>query len=420
MTAILDLNKNKLLFRISNRVASEYSEYRSTPCINSLGSQVAMINKEEMQAMKSTPAPAQRKKPQTASSEAFPALSATSAPSNPPQWIKISKSKEKQKPIKPDPPSPREPSFNPVADFPGLPVNKAKPKKQGNSQPTKNTFTQQPIKTTPNPFAVTEAKPAKKEKKKNNSKKENIISEPMAPLVQVNGLDKKYARDFSLTEANLNNNNEVVDRKIKTIETVPAVVNTEKNRNTGNGDFSLATKEFPSLNPKAKNSPIAQPKEYPRENKKIPNGNAPPGFKPRPACDGMMFTNSSGQTFPAPVHTYIPPPDFEQRNHSLVKKFALALGGAAAVDNFKVASRAFRDSIISAQEFYEHCKNAMGPQLESVFPDLVALLPDIAKQQELVVGRDLDLDICPTCGQVVSPNDRIAHDTAHWPALAPR
>lgn len=382
-----------------------------------------MINKEDMQAMKSNPAPAQRKRPQTASSEAFPALSSTSAPSNPPQWITVSKSKEKQKTIKPDPPPPREPTFNPVANFPGLPVNKTKPKKQPTPQPAKNPFAQ-PIKTSPNPFAVTEAKSKKEKKKSNGAKKENIISEPTAPLVQVNGLDKKYARDPSLTEANLNNNNEVVDRKIKTIETVSAAAAPEKNRNTGNGDFSLAAKEFPSLNPKAKNQPIIQNVkiEYPRENKKIPNGNvnAPPGFKSRPACDGMMFTNSTGQTFSAPVHTYIPPPDFEARNRSLVKKFALALGGAAAVENFKVASRAFRDSVISAQEFYEHCENAMGSELDSVFSDLVALLPDIAKQQELVVGRNLDLEICPTCGQVVAPNDRIAHDSAHWPPLAPR
>lgn len=384
-----------------------------------------MINKEEMQAMKSNAAPAQRKKPQTASSEAFPALSSSAAPATPPQWITVSKSKEKPKINKPDPSPPREATFNPVADFPGLPANKAKPKKQPTPAPQlpKNHFTPQPIKSTPNPFAVTETKQSKKEKKKNISKKENIISEPTAPLVQVNGLDKKYARDPSLTEANLNNNNEVVDRKIKTIETVPAAsTNTEKIRNTGNGDFTLASKEFPSLNPRAKNQPIPQAKiEYPRENKKM-NGNvsAPPGFKSRPACDGMMFTNSSGQTFPAPVHSYIPPPEFEQRNRTLVKKFAVALGGAAAVENFKVASRAFRDSIISAQEFYEHCKNAMGVQLDEVFPDLVALLPDIGKQQELVVGRDLNLEICPTCGQVVAPEDRIAHDTAHWPPLAPR
>lgn len=384
-----------------------------------------MINKEEMQAMKSNPAPAQRKKPQTASAEAFPALSSSSTPSNPPQWITISKSKEKQKPIKPDPTPPRDQAFNQGADFPGLPFNKTKPKKQTTPQPIKSPFAQ-PIKTAPNPFVVPETK-SKKDKKKSISKKENMIEEPTAPLVQVNGLDKKYARDHSLTEANLNNNNEVVDRKIKTIDTVPAAVAPEKNKNTGNGNFSLAAKEFPSLNPKAKNQPIPNAKiEYPRENKKIPNGNAskasnaPPGFKQRPACDGMTFTNSSGQTFPAPVHAYIPPPNFEARNRTLVKKFAIALGGAAAVDNFKVASRAFRDSSISSEEFYEHCKNAMGAQLDTVFSDLVALLPDIAKQQELVVGRNLNLEICPTCGQVVDPNDSIAHDSAHWPPLAPR
>lgn len=369
--------------------------------IDNVTLQVAMINSQEMQSMKHSQSTNQQHKKPPMTSEAFPALSSTSTPSAPPQWITVSKPKEKQKANRPEPPpKPREPAFNPVADFPTLPANKAKPKKP-NPQPQ----------TTPAPGPPDTTK-TKKEKKKQNSKKENIAEVPL-----VNGIDKKYVRDPSFNDVNLNNNE--IDRKIKTIETAAAV---EKNRNTGNGDFSLASKDYPPLNPKSMNAKSEPPVcNFPNKKfDKLSNGSAPPGMKSRPACDGMMFTNSSGQTFPAPVHAYIPPPDFEQRNRALVKKFTQALGSTEAVDDFKVASRAFRDGIITADEFYEHCKAAMGKKLDDVFPDLVALLPDIAKQQELVVGRSVGLDVCSTCGQLVTNADSIAHDTAHWPPLAPR
>lgn len=344
--------------------------------------------------------------------EAFPALSSSSEPAAPPQWIAISKSKAKQKPVKLDPPpQPRELAYNPVADFPNLPVN-TKPKKKS------------PQPAPPSPPAQLEIKPTKKEKKKLNqiAKKENALVD--VPIV--NGLDKKYARDPSFTDVNISNNIDI-DRKIKTIETVPeAALAQEKHRN-GKGDFALASKDYPPLNPKSANAKS----EPSKPSKKMQNGSpasglvppgfGPPGFKARPACNGMTFTNSSGQTFSAPVHAYITPPDFERRNRELVKKFTVALGGPEAVEEFKVASRAFREGIIGANEFYEHCRNAMGSQTDDVFPDLVALLPDIAKQQELMVGRNLPgLDVCATCGQLIPLADFAAHRAAHWPPLASR
>lgn len=380
--------------------------------------QVTLINSQEMQALKNNQSSAQPKKATKHSSEAFPALSSASAPATPPQWITVSKSKEKPKPVqKPDlPPQPREINFNPVADFPTLPTNNNKPKTRKTITIQTQPHVQQP------PPQNAEPKSTKKEKKKQNSKKENYVEAPL-----VNGLDKKYSRDPSFNEVNLNNNAQVTerDRKIKTIDTTPtATIDSEKNRNGGNGDFALATKEYPPLNPKSDSrdhAPLQVRSMNSAPAKRISNGSVPPGFKPRPACDGMTFTNSAGQTFPAPVHKYIPPPDFENRNRALVKKFVTALGDPDRVEDFKVASRAFRDSVISADEFYHHCLTALGSQFEDVFPDMVALLPDIGKQQELVVGRNVSmLEVCTVCGQLLTASDRIAHDTAHWPPLAPR
>lgn len=347
-----------------------------------------------MQALKSNHVQTHHKKAPL-SSEAFPALSSTSAPVAPPQWITISKTKEKQKPTKSETPQkPKEPAFNPVADFPTLPSNLTKSKSKKQAQPT------------PSPPQNNEnTKLSKKEKKKQNSKKENILD-----TYNVNGTNDKKLLKESYASVNANNNNHTEeDKKVKTVNSM--VNDTEKNRNAGNGDFSLASKDYPPLNSRSDNSLPA---------KNMANGSVPPGFKPRPACDGMMFTNSAGQTFTAPLHTYIPPPNFEHRNRALVKQFAVALGGAAAVEEFKVASRAFRDSSISAEQFHRHCRKALGAEFDAVFPELVALLPDIAKQQELMVGRNEELHMCTTCGQLLAPDDRAAHNTQHWPPLAPR
>ncbi|XP_026317809.1 E3 ubiquitin-protein ligase ZNF598 [Hyposmocoma kahamanoa] len=381
---------------------------------------VTLINTQEMQALKNNNSANSQPKKVPLNVEAFPALSSSSTPSAPPQWIKVSKSKDKSKPARPEPPPPpREPAFNQVADFPTLPVNsKPKPKKAPQQPIVQPTHQHQPI---PPP----ETKLTKKEKRKqNNIKKEN--SEP-TNVTYVNGITEKFTKQQmkeAYNAAMMNDSPNIeIDTKIKTIVETPSAVNADKKRNGGNGDFSFTSKDYPPL---SKNSIAASSKSanaLPRSAKEVlscmPNGNTPPGFKSRPACDGMTFTNSAGQTFPAPVHTYIPPPDFEQRNRALVKKFAAALGGAAAVEDFKVASRAFRDSIISAEEFREHCAAAMGPKLDEVLPELVALLPDIAKQQELVVGRPLpELCPCAICGQLLAPTDVGAHDSAHWPPLA--
>ncbi|XP_063897226.1 E3 ubiquitin-protein ligase ZNF598-like [Helicoverpa armigera] len=361
---------------------------------------VALINSQEMQALKSNHVQNHHKKAPL-SSEAFPALSATAAPVAPPQWITVSKPKEKQKPARSEPPpQPREPSFNPVADFPTLPVNltkskskKQQPQPQPQPPPTQNTNDN--------------TKLSKKEKKKQNSKKENLLD-----TYHVNGTnDKKLLRESYASVNATNNNQTVEDKKVKTVDTT-APVNNEKNRNGGNGDFSLAAKDYPPLNSRSDNS---------LPTKKMVNGSVPPGFKARPSCDGMTFTNSAGQTFSAPLHTYIPPPNFEHRNRALVKKFSVALGSDAAVEDFKVASRAFRDGGISAEQFVSHCGAALGGAWEGVFCELVALLPDIGKQQELVRERGAaGLAVCGTCGQLLAPPDAAAHDAAHWPPLAPR
>lgn len=52
-----------------------------------------------------------------------------------------------------------------------------------------------------------------------------------------------------------------------------------------------------------------------------------------------------------------------------------------AMNEFKLISQMFREDAYGAIPYYEHCKLALGDQFAEVFPELLALLPDIGKQE---------------------------------------
>ena len=54
---------------------------------------------------------------------------------------------------------------------------------------------------------------------------------------------------------------------------------------------------------------------------------------------------------------------------------------APAVDEFRNVSKLFRSGLCNARAYYEHCEAVLGDRFESIFPELLALLPDINKQQ---------------------------------------
>lgn len=51
------------------------------------------------------------------------------------------------------------------------------------------------------------------------------------------------------------------------------------------------------------------------------------------------------------------------------------------MNEFKIISQMFRENAYSAVPYYDHCKAALGERFTEVFPELLALLPDIGKQQ---------------------------------------
>lgn len=61
-----------------------------------------------------------------------------------------------------------------------------------------------------------------------------------------------------------------------------------------------------------------------------------------------------------------------------------------AVDEFRNISKMFRSGACNARAYYEHCEIVLGERFESIFPELLVLLPDIGKQQ---VGRVINCQI---------------------------
>lgn len=63
------------------------------------------------------------------------------------------------------------------------------------------------------------------------------------------------------------------------------------------------------------------------------------------------------------------------------------------VDEFSNISKLFRRNKCNARAYYEHCEAVLGERFESIFPELLALLPDINKQQvqEKIANSKFDL-----------------------------
>ncbi|XP_046413290.1 E3 ubiquitin-protein ligase ZNF598 [Neodiprion fabricii] len=163
----------------------------------------------------------------------------------------------------------------------------------------------------------------------------------------------------------------------------------------------------------------------------------PPGFfvtlnsVQRPQSNGLTFTNSSGQSYSIlpnndkqqdKHYEYVPPPDFSKRNKNLVAKVSEELGVSEAIEEFRYLSGLFRQGTCNAQDYYSRCRDSMGMSaFGTIFPELLVLLPDISKQQELFKihkkesGSKLKgLDACATCAQVVkSGSDLRAHLSSH-------
>ena len=177
----------------------------------------------------------------------------------------------------------------------------------------------------------------------------------------------------------------------------------------------------------------------------------------------VTFTSSSGRHFPLPVeatppldtsYTFLQPPEFAVRNQGLITTITdLLCDQQNQFAQFRTVSARFRSGAIDPAEYYDKCMDIMGHDcFHAVFPELLVLLPDIEKQQDLLkvhfISHYLKIHfnyiicwswkvhrmetrsqvnepyvICATCNQVLSPSDLKHHLASHnlethFPALS--
>uniref|UniRef100_A0A182WJ08 RING-type E3 ubiquitin transferase n=1 Tax=Anopheles minimus TaxID=112268 RepID=A0A182WJ08_9DIPT len=151
-------------------------------------------------------------------------------------------------------------------------------------------------------------------------------------------------------------------------------------------------------------------------------------------ANSMTFTNSTGESYNIlPTHSYVSPSNASKRNQVLVTHFQKALKNQDALMEFRTISQMFRDGQYEASAYYDHCKIALGDRFNEIFPELIALLPTIAKQQELYLVFCQDeknrpkssakakssanaskLEVCHVCKQVLIQHDLTEHYQTHY------
>ncbi|XP_012661306.1 E3 ubiquitin-protein ligase ZNF598 isoform X2 [Otolemur garnettii] len=185
-----------------------------------------------------------------------------------------------------------------------------------------------------------------------------------------------------------------------------------------------------------------------------PPGLAPPVSKPPPGFSGLLPSPHTA-CVPSPTNTtkaprlppipraYLVPENFRERNLQLIQSIKDFLqSDEACFSKFKSHSGEFRQGVISAAQYYKSCRDLLGENFQKIFNELLVLLPDTAKQQELLSAHTdfrsrekppstkskknkksawqtdtrqvgLDCCVCPTCQQVLAHGDVSSHQALH-------
>merc|ERR1712150_194194 len=123
---------------------------------------------------------------------------------------------------------------------------------------------------------------------------------------------------------------------------------------------------------------------------------------------------------------YIPPKNFSSRNSELLKLITNIMGGSKSSKflAFKTLSSQFRSGAVSCDSYHKQCMELVDTTtFEHFFPELLCLLPDIQKQEELLqvhmaqtakTFRSLASTIkCPQCKQILKLIDEEEHAEFH-------
>lgn len=364
------------------------------------------------------------------SSEAFPALS-TAAPVPEPRWVQAKSKKSENKVNKVAPAPVLAP--NTSSDFPSL----SKSGKSEKKMTKKTSSVTVPVGS--NNINIVNEKDLKHNKK-------NIKNSTDAKSSTTKSASASKVNEASLESSESKSKNKKKKPKATMSEkTTSASTNNNKTENSHvpadadaiNGIVKKRSElKIDSLDSGDSQSTI-KPEDFPALGTKNPppgfNVKPPPGFNnltPNSNCvsNDLTFTNSTGRSYSIrPITKYHQPENFSRRNRDLIEKFMSILNNNEVIREFKNYSELFRNGTLPASKYYQHCKCILGGDFEDVFPELLVLLPDIEKQQELYKVHVAEsgcknLLVCDVCKQVVLKTELGSHNTYHnmndeFPAL---
>ncbi|XP_064317445.1 E3 ubiquitin-protein ligase ZNF598 isoform X1 [Phalacrocorax carbo] len=174
----------------------------------------------------------------------------------------------------------------------------------------------------------------------------------------------------------------------------------------------------------------------------VPVSKPPPGFAVIPSTNLSEPVTTSLKEPKSRHGSYLIPENFQQRNIQLIQSIKEFLqSDESKFNKFKTHSGQFRQGLISAAQYYKSCRELLGDNFKKIFNELLVLLPDTVKQQELLSAHndfrikekqssnkskknkknawqtdsnsDLDCCICPTCKQVLTQQDVVTHKALH-------
>ncbi|NWZ73458.1 ZN598 ligase, partial [Acrocephalus arundinaceus] len=212
----------------------------------------------------------------------------------------------------------------------------------------------------------------------------------------------------------------------------------------------LPQEDFPALGssgsarmppPPGFNSVVLLKNPPPPPGLSVPVSKPPPGFAVIPSST-ISEPVTTALKEPKSCHgSYLIPENFQQRNIQLIQSIKEFLqSDESKFNKFKTHSGQFRQGLISAAQYYKSCRELLGENFKKIFKELLVLLPDTAKQQELLSAHndfrikekqssnkpkknkknvwqtdspELDCYICPTCRQVLTQQDVVTHKALH-------
>uniref|UniRef100_A0A336KX30 RING-type E3 ubiquitin transferase n=1 Tax=Culicoides sonorensis TaxID=179676 RepID=A0A336KX30_CULSO len=120
---------------------------------------------------------------------------------------------------------------------------------------------------------------------------------------------------------------------------------------------------------------------------------------------------------------YIHPPNEEQRNKDLKKKLSTILRDIDTFNEFQLASKMYINTKYTADTYFEHCRMVLGEHFNTLFPELLVLLPNKERQKALYdvlcssdnVSRKIfsRIKVCSNCEQVMLLNEVNYHERQH-------